>query len=343
MDKKNVSDVTGSSNSQLQGQKMTPSYLSIVNSLIVERGLIGAYIDRLTITGNLSPDLTVSLEPWQNYLLPWENIVSNSSGGWRAKVFPDFPSSIFCEFVPDEIARKRGQANFRIECNPNKLYKSELDALFNIILPDLENVGISRLDLAFDFERNLSEFRFSKSVSGARFWGKDGATQTIYYGSPTSSTRIRLYDKKTERLAKGDLAEREKYKAYDVLWRLEYELHGRGEIGKHVRQGFHVLQESKLTKQDLNLDIGLSAKEKIMLSAYETQKDLFKDLSKNTKAKYKDLSDRLSTVDLTDGLREVIKQIQFCYDYPQVVSLVDFCNCIYDKKNILKGRGKNEN
>lgn len=43
-----------------------------------------------------------------------------------------------------------------------------------------------------------------------------------------------------------------------------------------------------------------------------------------SKAKYNKLAKDISDVDLSDGFRMAIQDIEYCYDVPQKVSLVDF-------------------
>lgn len=316
-------------------ENLTDSDFFSLDDFIVERGFLNAYLDRLTIVGNLPEEYEGLEEPFG--AAPWKIISRFTGGGWRGQLFPDRKQKLYCEYDPEnaKVMRKR---NFRVECNPNLLTIDQLHFLFNEILPVLKKVSISRLDLAFDFERNLSEFVFEKSVSGGKFWGKDGRTQTIYFGSPNSDFRIRVYDKKAERLAKGSEEDKEEYKSYDVLWRLEYELTGSSYIENQVRKDFRVIQESKITKRnyDIELPVPLSAIEKLILKNYDVEKDLFSELGKNTKTKYKKLAERISDVDLTDGLRNIIKQLQICSDEPQRINIQSFCNAIYKGENPLR-------
>lgn len=305
-----------------------------LDDYMAEKGFVNCYLDRLTIVGNLPDDCQGELEPFG--ILPWKTLSTFTGGGWRAELFPDRKQKLYLEYDPEnaKLMRKR---NFRIECNPNLLALDQLKVLFNVIVPRLKKVGISRVDLAFDYERNLNEFVFEKSVSGGKFWDKAGNTQTIYYGSPSSEFRCRLYDKKAERLAKGSEEDKVEYRAYDTLWRLEYELTGSGYIENQVRKDFRVIQETRITKRnfDIKLDVELTPLEILMLKTYEYDRDLFNKLNKNTKTKYKKLAEKISTVDLTDGLRTVIQQMQICSDNPMKIDITKFCRDILNGKNPL--------
>lgn len=297
-------------------------------------GFINAYLDRLTIVGNLPEDYVKSLEDVSLFGgIPVNFLAVYPTGGCRGQLFPERKQKIYFEFDPEK-AKKMRTRNFRIECNPNLLTKDQLVFLLSKIVPILSKVSISRLDIAFDYQRNLSDFAFSKSVSGGKFWDKSGNTQTIYFGAPSSDYRIRLYDKKAERLAKGSEEDKRDYSSYDVLWRLEYELTGSGFIERQLRKDFEILKQAEISKRDYDLKrpVSLSPLEKIMLKAFDEDKDSFNGLSKNTKTRYKKLAQDISTVSLTNNLMNIIHQLQICSDYPFYIDLIDFCTDILNKK-----------
>lgn len=304
-------------------------------------GYVNSYIDRLTITGNLSEEYVGLDDPFG--IFPWERLAVFNGGGWRGQYFPDRKQKLYLEFDPYN-AEKMRKRNFRVECNPNLLAMDQLKFLFGTILPELTKPAISRIDLAFDFERDLSEFNFDKAVTGGKFWDKTGKTQTIYAGAPSSDSRCRLYDKKAERLAKGSEEDKKEYSAYDILWRLEFELTGSGYIENQVRQGFRVLQETKITKRnyDIKLDVPLSAQEIIMLKALDNDKNMYAKLSKNSKTKYRKLADKIIDVDLSNNLRDLLRNMQICSDRPFVVDVNEFCAKIFSGKNPLEEEYKND-
>lgn len=316
--------------------KATKLYFDI-DEYQVNTGFVNAYIDRLTITGNLSEEFIGVDDPFGIY--PWERLAFFAGGGWRGQYFSDRKQRLYLEYDPLN-AEKMRKRNFRVECNPNLLALDQLQFLFLIILPKLTKPAISRIDLAFDYERDLSEFRVDRAVSGGQFWDKNGRTQTIYAGSPNSDSRCRLYDKKAERLAKGSEEDKSEYKAYDVLWRLEYELTGAGYIENQVRQGFRVLQETKITKRnyDIKLEVPLSVQEIIMLKALDNDKNMYAKLSKNSKTKYRKLADKIIDVDLSNNLRELLRNMQICSDNPMVVDAKEFCAKIMLGENPLEER-----
>jgi hypothetical protein len=341
MEDKNLKNELAISNSQLKShnlgkQKKRESEINVSKFFNFEDyradfGFSNAYLDRLTIVGNLPDEFQGDLSVFG--AIPIDILARYPNGGYRGQLYSDRKQRLYFDYDPEK-AKKMRIRNFRIECNPNLLSKDQLVMLFTKVVPVLAKVGISRLDLAFDYQRNLSDFAFSKSVSGGKFWDKSGNTQTIYFGAPSSDYRIRLYDKKAERLAKGSEEDKRDYSSYDVLWRLEYELTGSGFIERQLRKDFEILKQAEISKRDYDLKrpVSLSPLEKIMLKAFDEDKDMFNELSKNTKTRYKKLAQDISTVSLTNNLMNIIHQLQICSDYPFYIDLIDFCTDILNKK-----------
>lgn len=310
--------------------KMDSSKIFNLEDYKMRYGLVNAYLDRLTIVGNLPDEFQGDLSVFG--AIPIDILARYPNGGYRGQLYSDRKQKLYFDYDPEK-AKKMRIRNFRIECNPNLLAKDQLVMLFTKVVPVLVKVGISRLDLAFDYERELKDYTFSKALSGGKFWDKGGNTQTIYFGSPTSDYRVRLYDKKAERLAKGSEEDKAEYSAYDVLWRLEFELTGSGFIEKQIRNGFEVLESSKISKRnyDIKLENPLSPVEKIMLKAFDEDKDSFNMLGKNTKSKYRKLASDIKVVNLSTNLKNIVHQLQVCSDYPFYIDLLPFCGSIYSK------------
>ena len=342
-EQENQDDKLALSNSQLNRENVPftvkhPKNLALfdLEQYKMQRGFDNAYIDRLTIVGNLPLKNEGLLDEWkENCVL--KNLAIYEGGGFKAQIFDDYAQKIFIEFDPLNAAKMK-KRNFRIDLNPNLLQEEQLNYLFDKIVPHMLNIAISRIDLAFDFVRDLHDFKFDKSVSGGMYWGKKGNIETIYFGAPTSDFRCRMYDKKAERLAKGTPTEKEDIQKYDVLWRLEYVLKGSGYVARQIRENFHAIQEVKITKRnyDIPLDIPLSPIELIMLKAYDNDRHSFSKLSDKTKRRYAKLASEISDVDLSDNLRNVIQQIQICSDRPTKIDAVIFCKEIIERRNPLK-------
>ena len=119
------------------------------------------------------------------------------------------------------------------EFSKDKNYISTWLRLFDLIV--VENMTATRLDIAFDFiggERvdEFIKFLIQKIKAGdVRTKWKDNFDNevisknggyTIYLGSPTSSSRIRIYNKNAEKVSKDKNA----FITADNFWRLELQL-----------------------------------------------------------------------------------------------------------------------
>src|SRR5699024_5187988 len=81
--------------------------------------------------------------------------------------------------------------------NPNKLTHEEMLWLKQNIIDYMEDDGFTRLDLAFDFEDDLSDYyaMTDKSVKKTIFYGRNGKPETKYFGVRDSDRFIRIYNK----------------------------------------------------------------------------------------------------------------------------------------------------
>lgn len=262
--------------------------------------------------------------------------------GFYGQVFDNSKENFFVSYLPKQ-ALKMKIKNFRVEFNPAKSSFEHLNYVFDVILPLLEEVGISRIDIALDFERDLSAFTFGGRAKKRIYYGSDSRIETRYAGSG-DEIKIRLYDKKRERIEKGDKVAQEKVQAFDELWRLEFELHGSGYILNQLKKDFRALSETPISALDLNEStfIELSTQEKIMIRSKDDYPELFADLAKATKAKYNALSKKAKIVNLVDITRMPLAYINLAWDYPQEVNLMVFLWQVMDKKNPLKQGGEED-
>src|SRR5699024_8154519 len=90
--------------------------------------------------------------------------------------------------------------NMRIEFNPNKLTRDEMIWLKQNIISYMEDDGFTRLDLAFDFEDDLSDYyaMSDKAVKKTVFYGRNGKLEKKYFGVRDSNRLIRIYNKKQD-------------------------------------------------------------------------------------------------------------------------------------------------
>ncbi|MEL1213299.1 replication initiation factor domain-containing protein, partial [Staphylococcus epidermidis] len=111
--------------------------------------------------------------------------------------------------------------NTRVEFNPNKLTHEEMLWLKQNIIDYMEDDGFTRLDLAFDFEDDLSDYyaMTDKSVKKTILYGRNDKPETKYFGVRDSERFIRIYNKKQERKDNADIEIDAEH-----LWRVEIEL-----------------------------------------------------------------------------------------------------------------------
>ena len=186
---------------------------------------------------------------------------------------------------------------FRMEFNPNKLRSVDTEILSTIITY-LEDIAISRVDLAFDiFEVDCSEFILEKKgrPTATKEWrDKNGKLETKYLGASRSEKQIRLYNKKVEQLENGSEEDKEFAKQFQHWWRLEFQLRSRS-----VEEIFEVI-DSVIFK--LFVFDNLPVETQIYLVSYTRNKNVWQKLHRNTRAKYKKIIETYKTSD-TDYLK----------------------------------------
>lgn len=186
---------------------------------------------------------------------------------------------------------------FRMEFNPNKLRSVDTEILSTIITY-LEDIAISRVDLAFDiFEVDCSEFILEKkgrSTATKEWRDKNGKLETKYLGASRSEKQIRLYNKKVEQLENGSEEDKEFAKQFQHWWRLEFQLRSRS-----VEEIFEVI-DSVIFKPFV-FD-NLPVETQIYLVSYTRNKNVWQKLHRNTRAKYKKIIETYKTSD-TDYLK----------------------------------------
>lgn len=200
-----------------------------------------------------------------------------------------------------EYDKLKGQAfnarPFRMEFNPNKLRTVDTEIL-NTIIPYLEDIAISRVDLAFDlFEVDCSEFILEKKgrPTATKEWrDQNGKLETKYLGASRSEKQIRLYNKKVEQLENGSEEDKEFAKQFQHWWRLEFQLRSRS-----VEEIFEVI-DSVIFKPFVFDDLPIETQ--IYLVAYTRNKNVWQKLHRNTRTKYKKILETYQTSD-TDYLQ----------------------------------------
>lgn len=207
-----------------------------------------------------------------------------------------------------EYDKIKGQAfnarPFRLEFNPNKLRSVDTD-IIDTIIPCLEDIAISRADLAFDlFEVDCSEFMLEKKgrpTATKEFRSDTGKLETKYLGASRSEKQIRLYNKKKEQQEKGTDKDKEFASRFKHWWRLEFQLRSRS-----VEEIFEVI--NTIIFKPFKFE-GLPVEAQLYLLALTRDKVVWNRISKNTRTKYKKLLEtyKTSDIDYLDLLKNLLK------------------------------------
>lgn len=249
-------------------------------------------IDRIVITG----DLTDGKAHILNDVLLNEykfDIKSLGSFGFAANTV--IGENIRIEY-DDLKAKSRKSRNTRIEFNPSKVSCDDVDFIRNKITKNLEDIRVSRLDIAIDFRENLSKFTVIPKTAKKQTIITDacGNVETRYIGARTSSNMLRIYNKakeikdKTNENVEGD------------LWRVEFEL----------KQSETKTWETCCSNYDIIFTDyeDCSFIDRCILEKLEELPEHWGNLTKNTRTKYRKLMRSKATRNLTDEIKEVIER-----------------------------------
>lgn len=171
------------SNSQLEYHKRDFQDKDIPMHLlnyITDFGYLGCYIDRLTIVGNMTDKLKDILLHDYNCEIKYFN-----SDYFTGQLFEAADEIFYLEYNLEK-AQKMKISIFRLEFNPRISRKDQMNFIFKMVVPNLNNIGISRIDIVFDYERDLSGYIIDKAMSKRIYYGKDNKLETVYWGSPKS-------------------------------------------------------------------------------------------------------------------------------------------------------------
>ncbi|KAA1035415.1 replication initiation factor domain-containing protein [Macrococcus equipercicus] len=260
--------------------------------------------DRMTIVGDLTKDKAqymADLLGNHTSVQLWDCMTHK----FRGRIFTD---KIYIEhdrFKADAWDRR----NFRIEFNPNNLTADEMLWLKKNILVALENVGFTRLDLAFDFEKDLSDFFImsDKALKKTVFYGRDGKAETKYFGVRDSDRFVRIYNKKQERKDNADIE-----MELEDFWRFEIEIkRTMVDEWKNCFEDFSVIQPNyTLIEND-------SDRHSVMAVLFDEQE--WGRMNRKKKYKIKKILKEISPVDLTNlmklSLREQENKLQKQIDF----------------------------
>lgn len=270
---------TGYSNSRLDGYKMdTPNpKLSF---------------DRMTIVGNLNKDNAQKLSKFMS-IEPQIRLWDILQTRFKAKALGE---KVYIEY--DKIkADSWDRRNMRVEFNPNKLTYDEMIWLRQNIVTYMEDDGFTRLDLAFDFEDDLSEYYAlsDKALKKTVFYGTNGMAETKYFGVKSSDRFIRIYNKKKERKDNADIEIKSEH-----LWRVEIELkRDMVDLWSECFDDLHILKPAWATLNNI--------KEQAMVYLLLNEEGKWGHLNRKTKAKYKKLIKNISPIDLTELMKSTLQ------------------------------------
>ena len=260
--------------------------------------------DAMTIVGNLSRDNAQKLSEFMStepQIRLWDILQTK----FKAKALQE---KVYIEY--DKVkADTWDRRNMRVEFNPNKLTHEEMLWLKQNIIDYMEDDGFTRIDLAFDFEDDLSDYyaMSDKALKKTVLYGVNGMPETKYFGVRDSERFIRIYNKKKERKDNADIEIASKH-----LWRVEIEL--KRNMVDYWNDCFNDLRILKPAWATLE-----SVKEQAMVYLLLHEESTWGKLHRNSRRKYKQILQEISPIDLTElmklTLRENEKQLQKQIDF----------------------------
>ena len=251
------------------------------------------HFDAMTIVGNLNKNNAHKLSEFMS-IAPQIRLWDILQTKFKAKALQE---KVYIEY--DKVkADTWDRRNMRVEFNPNKLTHEEMLWLKQNIIDYMEDDGFTRLDLAFDFEDDLSDYyaMTDKAVKKTIFYGRNGKPETKYFGVRDSDRFIRIYNKKQERKDNADVEVMSEH-----LWRVEVEL--KRDMVNYWNDCFndlHILKPAWTTLEKIN--------EQAMVYTLLHEESMWGKLSKNTKTKFKKLIREISPIDLTELMKSTLKE-----------------------------------
>lgn len=265
--------------------------------------------DAMTIVGNLNKNNAQKLSEFMStepQIRLWDILQTK----FKAKALQE---KVYIEY--DKVkADTWDRRNMRVEFNPNKLTHEEMIWLKQNIIDYMEDDGFTRLDLAFDFEDDLSDYYVmsDKALKKTVFYGINGMPETKYFGVRDSDRFIRIYNKKQERKDNADVEV-----TSDHLWRVEIELkRDMVDYWNDCFEDLHILKPDWTTLEKL--------KDQAMIYMLIHEEGVWGKLERHAKYKYKKLIKEISPVDLTELMKSTLrgneKQLQKKIEFWQTKS-----------------------
>ena len=270
---------TGYSNSRLSGQTLGKSQPELS-------------FDAMTIVGNLNKNNAQKLSEFMSVepqIRLWDILQTK----FKAKALQE---KVYIEY--DKVkADTWDRRNMRVEFNPNKLTQEEMLWLKQNIIDYMEDDGFTRLDLAFDFEDDLSDYyaMTDKAVKKTVFYGTNGMPETKYFGVRDSDRFIRIYNKKKERKDNADIEISSEH-----LWRVEIELkRNMVDYWNDCFNDLHILKPNWKSVERTS--------DRAIVFMLLNDEEEWGKLHRNSRTKYKKLIKEISPIDLTDLMKSTLK------------------------------------
>ncbi len=251
--------------------------------------------DAMTIVGNLNKDNAQSLSKFMS-INPQIRLWDMLQTKFKAKALQE---KVYIEY--DKVkADSWDRRNMRVEFNPNKLSRDEMISLKQNIISYMEDDGFTRLDLAFDFEDDLSDYYAisDKAVKKTIFYGRNDKLETKYFGVRDSDRFIRIYNKKQERKDNADVEVMSEH-----LWRVEIEL--KRNMVDYWNDCFNDLH---ILKPDYSTIKKTSDRHTIMALLFDDNE--WGKLERRTKNKYGEMLKSISEIDLAELMKLTLKEYE---------------------------------
>jgi hypothetical protein len=257
--------------------------------------ILDIHFDRMTVLGDLNSKKVFYLK---------ELIKSNDTSVMDNK-FHDYVRGKFLNdlvyFEYDKLkAKSFNTRNFRMEFNPNNLDTRQVEWLQTNVIPLLSDVGITRLDLAFDVDFDLSEYQFipignSRQKSTVEFRDAARKLETLYIGKRQSDKMLRLYNKQLEQEKKGNTSN------LHTWWRLEFEL--KRETVDEFGEVFDTLQIKNPSLNELE-----KIEDRATLYYLLDHPQEWSNLSKRKKEKYRKMLKEIKEEDITPVFKKGLEK-----------------------------------
>lgn len=249
--------------------------------------------DAMTIVGNLNKNSARKLSEFMSIdpqIRLWDILQTK----FKAKALEE---RVYIEYdkVKADVWDRR---NMRVEFNPNKLSRKEMLWLKQNIIDYMEDDGFTRLDLAFDFEDDLSDYYAisDKALKKTVYYGTNGMPETKYFGVRESDRFIRIYNKKQERKDNADVEVTSEH-----LWRVEIELkRNMVDYWNDCFSDLHIL------KPDYSTIENSSERHTIMALLFDESE--WGKLERRKKYRMKKLMSEISPIDLTELMKLTLKK-----------------------------------